>query len=199
MHKKVVLRLAVILILTVAFVAQAALQETSYMPLVYRQIPSATLTATVTLTPTATQSPGPTKTPTPTKTPNTPCLSGKTSGVCITDLDFAPDNGPLNEFLTLKNLGSSSVSLEDWRISSETGHKYDITVDFSLGASATVKIWTKSGDNDSDEIFMDLTEEFWKNSGDCAYVKDDEGDPVDAICPLDEDGLFYVPAPDQYP
>jgi hypothetical protein len=200
MHKKVVLGLAVILVLTVAFAAQAALQENRYLPLVYRQIPTATSTVTVTLTPTPTTTPTSTKTPTPTKTPDTPCLSLKTSGVCITDIDYKPaTGGPLNEFISLKNLGSSAKSLKDWRISSDTGHIYDILVEFSLGSSATVKVWTKSGDNDSDEIFMDRTEEFWKDNGDCAYLHDDEGDLVDAICFPDEDGLFYVPAPDRIP
>jgi hypothetical protein len=77
--------------------------------------------------------------------------------------------------------------MEDWRISSDSGNKYDLTFKFSLSSNATVKVWTKSGDNDTDELFMDREEEFWNDHADCVYVVDDDRDLIDAYCyPEDE-------------
>lgn len=183
MVKKIVWVAVALLTLSLVFAAQAALTNPLYLPLVYNQKP------------TATNTPIPTRTPTPTatKTPGA-CLSGKTSGVCITAIDYNPrTGGPLNEVLTLKNLSSSTVNLKDWRISSDSGNKYDINADFNLNANAIVKIWTKVGDNDADDIFMDRTEPFWNDHADCAYVKDEDRKTVDAICYEADTGLFFTP------
>jgi len=186
--------LAVIFALSVVIVARASLQINNYLPVVYKDFP----VPTVTITPTPTVTPTPTKTPSPTKTPDTPCLSLKTKGVCITDIDYDPSSGgPLNEVIRLKNLSSSSVDMKNWRISSDSGHKYDLTSAFTLSASGTVKIWTKSGDNDTDDLYMDRAEEFWNNHADCAYVIDDDGEKVDSVCYTEDDtlGLIFFPPP----
>ncbi len=189
MHKKIILGLAVLLTLSLVFVVQAAFQESYFMPLVYRKLPTATLTPT------------PTKTPTPTNTPGTPGRSLKTTGVCITNIDYAPKTGgPLNESITIRNLSSSAVNMDNWRILNDKSEKFDI-VKFTLNGLSNVKIWTKEGDDDSDELYMDRTEEFWKNNVDCAYLKDDS-DPrktIDSICYDSSTGLFFAPALEETP
>jgi hypothetical protein len=180
MPHRVKLLFALLLALLSFVVVQAALLEIQYLPLArsgYPIIP----------------------TPTPTKTPVTPCLSLKTTGVCITAIDVDPySGGPLNEFIRLQNVSSSSVDMKNWRISCDSGNKFDISFNFTLGVNSTVEIWTKPGTNDSDDLFMNRKEEFWHDHEDCAYVKNDE-DPreqVDGICYGAEDGLglfFFVP------
>ena len=103
MSKRLQWGLAILIVLSIAFVAQATVLQNYYLPLVYRQVP------------------------TPTPTPKTECLSGKTSGVCITDLEYK--GGIDEEVISIKNL-SSSVDMKDWRITSDTGNKFDITFDF---------------------------------------------------------------------
>lgn len=185
--------LAAMLAMSVVVVVRASLQTTQYLPIVARNpTPTPTTTATPTVTPT------PTKTPSPTKTPNTPCLSLETSGVCIIEIDPDPSSGgPLNEFIRLKNLSNNAVDMEDWRISSDSGNKYNLTFKFSLSSNATVKIWTKSGDNDTDELFMDREDPFWNDHEDCAYVINDEGEKVDSICFTEDDtlGLMFFSPP----
>lgn len=83
--------------------------------------------------------------------------------------------------------------MEDWRISSDTGNKYDITFDFILAKGATVKVWTKNGTNNSTNIYMNWPTEFWKDNKDCAYIKNpDEGKTVDGVC-YGVNGLFFEP------
>jgi hypothetical protein len=68
---------------------------------------------------------------------------------------------------------------------------------FSLSGGGIMEIWTKSGDNDTDDLFMDRTEEFWKNHADCAYVTNDEREKVDSICYQETDnlGVIFFPPP----
>lgn len=195
MSKSVKWVLAVLLALGVVIVARASLLSVQYMPIVYKDYPIVpTNTPTPTLTPTPTKTP--TKTPTVTKTPDTDCLSLKTSGVCITEIDYNPDKGgPLNEFIRLKNLSNNDVDMKNWRIVSDSHGAWEITKAFILDSKHEVQIWTKSGDDDSDDLYMDREEEFWNDKSDCAYVKDDDRETVDAVCY--KDGLlgptFFLP------
>jgi hypothetical protein len=160
--------IAILVVLSVVIVAQATSLQSTYLPLVYNQEPTATPTHT--------------PTPTVTPTPSTECLSGKDEGVCITDIIYKPTTSQLDEVVSIKNLGSSSVEMEGWRLSSDSGNKFDITGEFTLPTGATVKVWTKSGDNTTTNIFMNRTTEFWNNNGDKAYLRDNEGKVVDSIC-----------------
>lgn len=69
-----------------------------------------------------------------------------------------------------------------WRISSDSGNKFDLAQEFTLSTGASVNIWTKIGTNSSTNIYMNQTTEFWLNTSDCAYVKDADGQKIDAIC-----------------
>jgi len=172
--------IAILVVLSVVIVAQATSLQSTYLPLVYNQEPTAT----------------PTHTPTPTvaPTPSTECLSGKDEGVCITDVIYKPTTSQLDEVVSIKNLGSSSVEMEGWRLKSERGYKFIITGKFTLPIGATVKVWTKPGVNNSTNIYMNSATEFWKDNADCAYLRDNsepERKTIDRICW--KDGHFYVP------
>lgn len=160
--------IAILAVLSVVIIAQATALQNLYLPLVYNQEPTATPTRT--------------STPTVSPTPSTECLSGKKDGVCITDIIYKPTTSELDEVVSIKNLGSSSVELEGWRLSSDSGNKFDIMHEFTLAAGSTVKIWTKPGANTSKNIFMQRTVEFWNNFGDIAYLRDNEGKIVDSVC-----------------
>ena len=174
------------LMLGTVLIANAAQLSNYYMPVVY------------VTNPTATRTPIPTKTATPTKTPAPgECLTGKTSGLCIINIDYQPKSGgALNESITIKNLGSSPVDLEFWRVVNDRSEKFDIP-EFSLNGNTTVKIWTKTGTNDSTNLYMDRTDEFWNNVSDCAYLRDDSQPrkTIDAIC-YGISGLFFAPSSD---
>ncbi len=171
--------IAILAVLSVVLIAQATALQNIYLPLVYNQQPTATPTRT--------------STPTVAPTPSTECLSGKKDGVCITDIIYKPTTSQLDEVVSIKNLGSSSVELEGWRLKSERGYLFVITGEFTLPNGATIKVWTKSGVNNSTNIYMNSDTEFWKDNADCAYLKDNSEPTrktIDSICW--KDGQFYV-------
>lgn len=166
--------IAAVIVLGIVVIAQASASTTIYMPLFY--MPS-------TLTPT------PTKTPTPTATPKPgDCISGvfPVSGVkvCFTKIDYKPTTSPLDEYVDIKNTGSSKVDMTGWRIVNDSSEKYDLPAGYELSTGQTVRVFTKSGKNEALKLYMNRTVEFWKDNRDCAYLKDDD-DPrgtVNAFC-----------------
>ena len=175
MSSKLKWALAALIVLSVVIIAQATSLQSLYIPLAYNKYLIAT----------------PTKTPKPGE-----CLSGKTKGVCITDIDYKPTTSPLDEFVSIKNKGNSSVDMELWRVSSDSGNKFDLLDEFTLAVGSTVKIWTKHGDNNSTNIYMDRDIEFWNDNSDCAWLKDasDSRKTIDGVC-YGTNGLFYSPSP----
>jgi hypothetical protein len=141
MSKKLKWVVPILVILSVVIIAQATALQDLYLPVVYKQEPTATPTRT--------------STPTVTPTSSSECLSGKDDGVCITDIVYKPTTSPLDEVISIKNLESSSVDIEGWCLTGEQiDSKFAIPDEFSLSAGATVKVWTKPGDNTSTNIYM---------------------------------------------
>ena len=195
MSKQLKWAFGIVLALAVVMVAQAALQEFIYMPLVYRQS-TPTSSATITLTPTITPT-GPTPTRTPTITP-TPVPR-----IYIKEIHYKPDpgEGPLDEYVAIRNDTNASVDMTNWTLKDEPrqGERQIFTFpQFTLRAYSTVKVITKFGDNDASNLYWDRSTEVWEDaSDDCAYVHEDEpeGNPdlVDALCYEVVTGLYYEP------
>jgi hypothetical protein len=169
--------IAAVMVLGVVLIAQASALNSYYMPMVYNE---------------------PTITPTPTATPKpTECLvqnfHGQNLKVCFTDIDYKPTGSELDEWVTVKNLGNSSVELENWRIASDssTKFKYDFPK-FTLKTGQTVKVWTKIGTNSSSQLYMNRTEQFWQDNSDCGYLKDDDRKTINSFC-YGITGFFAAP------
>lgn len=176
MSKKLKWTLAGLLVFSVVFIAQASALNSLYMPLVYNNL----LIATATPTP----KPG-------------DCISQsfpvKTIKVCFTDIDPKPTTGgPINEWVTIKNTGSSAEDLEGWRMISDSSTDFKFTFpQYILNAGKTVKVWTKSGTNSSTELFMNREVPFWGDNKDCGYLREESNILVNSFCY----GLtgFYTP------
>jgi hypothetical protein len=164
--------LAAVMVLSVVIIAQATAQNIQYLPIIYI-------------------APTPTPTRTPTQKP-TECIVQvfpvSELEVCFTDIVYKPTTSPLDEWVTIKNLGDSAVEMEGWRISSDTSNKYDFP-EFTLNKDQTVKVWTKNGTNSSTQLYMNREFEFWKDTGDCGYLKDDTRKTINSFC-YSTTGLF---------
>jgi hypothetical protein len=157
MTSKIKWILAALMALSVVIIAQATAINNIYYPVIHV---------------------GPTITPTPTPTQKpTECIVQKffvsKLKVCFTDIEYKPTTSELDEWVKIKNLGNSAVELEGWRIASDssTNFKYEFPK-FTLKTGQTVKVWTKIGTNSSSQLYMNRTVEFWKDNGDCGYLKD---------------------------
>jgi hypothetical protein len=187
----------IILIVGSVIVVQAAFQSLNYLPYVARQdltktpTPTQTLTPTVTgtitITPTVTGT-LPTSTPTvtgtlPTSTPTrtitpTPTL---VPGVFILDIEYAPQGNPLDEYVTIRNQFGKFISLDGWTLRDEKQNIYTFPR-YTLVDWASVKIWTKDGVIDTENLYWGRNEPVWNDFSDCAYLRDKDGDLVDSFC-----------------
>lgn len=192
------------IILTLALVASAVwvigvLADSSiFLPIVIRQ---ATLTPTVTPTPTETATPTVTMTPTRTTTPTRTATSTRVPiDINIEEIKNGSTNNAVNdlndEYILLVNDGRNEVNLKDWWIRSEYRSKfYTIPNNFYLDPDDTVRIWTKSGTNNNTNLYMNLSEPVWRNSGDCGYVRDDDNNLMDRLCYGSEANRNLLPLP----
>jgi hypothetical protein len=174
----------IILLITItsATLVRAAWENTVFIPIILLQ-------PTSTETPTPTQSATPTITHTPTKTgtlsptatqTRTPTTTPKT-GVYILEIYYNPPSSPLNEYVSIKNLSGKAIVMTGWTLRDDSKNIYTFPV-FTLGQLATVKVWTKSGINDSSNLYWNSPVEIWNNHGDCAYLRNDKNDKVDSTC-----------------
>lgn len=200
---------AFLLLLILAVVAEASIIRNSYIPLVYRQEPTLTPTATITPTPTQTLTPTPTvtgtltvtitatpsgtisPTTTPTRTPTPTPTATLVPGVFIIDIEYAPPNNPLDEYVLLRNQMGEYVDMTGWTLRDENQNVFTFPR-YTLTSYAYVKVWTKAGQNDPENLYWGLSEPIWNDYGDCAYLRKPNHELSDSLC-YRRTGIFYKP------
>lgn len=179
MSKKTVLLIVTLLAIVIVTVAQAQATSNLYLPLVMK---FNTPTPTRTRQPTATVSP----------TPST--------RVVIVNIEARPNGDAIqDEYISIKNQSNKAVVMTGWTIRDEprvaptpTGrprpteqstvrHVYTFPT-FTLGAGATVKVWSGTGANTTTDLFWRSTEQIWNDGSDCAYLRNADKDLVDQEC-----------------
>jgi hypothetical protein len=183
------LLLALLLVGGLAIVARASLQPNAYLPYIAQLdftatpslTPTVTVTGTITITPTATVT-GTLPTPTQTRTP-TP-TSTLVPGVFIVDIEYAPETDPLDEYVIIRNQTGNFIPLDGWTLRDDSNTTINIFTfpRYTLVPWASVKVWTKAGRIDPENIYWGRTEPVWNDHGDCAYLRDDDGILMDSEC-----------------
>jgi len=185
--------LACLLGVGVFLIARASIQSTYYLPLVpIREMtetptPSRTPTPTGTITITATPTRTPTVTgtlPTATQTRTPTPTRTLVPGVFIVDIEYAPETHPLDEYVLIRNQTDYFIPLEGWTLRDDDISNENIFTfpHYNLVPWASVKIWTKAGVLDPENIYWGRTEPVWNDYGDCAYLRDDEFKMMDSEC-----------------
>jgi hypothetical protein len=179
----------------VILVGRASLQSNLYMPLVPMRdktdtptpslTPTQTPTGTITITATPTRTPTmtgtlPTSTPTRTSTP-TPTL---VPGVFIIDIEYAPETDPLDEFVLIRNQTGNFIPMEGWTLRDDSNNPDNVFTfpHYTLVSYASVKVWTKKGVIDPQNIYWGRNEPVWNDYGDCAYLRDENNKLSDSEC-----------------
>jgi hypothetical protein len=151
---------------------QIALANDIYLPLIIAN-PSLTPTITPSTTPTLT----PTSSPTPTATPD--------NAILIEEIVNSDSMDPFDEYISIRNYKSSSVTLTGWFIRDDGENRYDFPEGFIITGNKTVRIWTKEGGDTDTDLFWGSPVEVWNDVQDCAYLRDDsegENELVDVYC-----------------
>lgn len=128
-------------------------------------VPAATWTAAVTTT-------APTVAPTAVRTTVTGSVS---SSVTVSDLSLK------DEWVKIRNTGSSSVSLSGWKMVDD-GNKHTYTFgSFTLSPGSTVTLHTGKGTNAPTDLYWGSGSPIWNNDGDVASLYDASGRLVDTL------------------
>ena len=153
--------IAAVLVLGIVVVAQASVLNDIYMPVIY-------------VGPTIT--PIPTATPKPTELCNQEFPNTKIK-ICFTAIDYKPIGSELDEWVDIKYTeGEGQENPQDmtgWRISSDSGNKYDFPDGTEIKIGQTIRICTSSIIRSKCHLYMNRTEPFWNDNADYGYLMDD--------------------------
>jgi hypothetical protein len=174
----------------VIIIARASMQTSAYLPMVANHdmtetpTPSLTPTTTGTITITATSTRTPTITgtlPTATRTSTPTPTRTLVPGVFIIKIEYAPKTHPLDEYVEIRNQTGAYIPMEGWTLRDEQKNIFTFPR-YTLISWATVKVWTKAGVIDPQNIYWGRTEPVWNDYGDCAYLRDTKNDLSDSRC-----------------
>ncbi|WP_321419941.1 lamin tail domain-containing protein [uncultured Methanomethylovorans sp.] len=85
------------------------------------------------------------------------------------------------EYVKIKNSGSSSVDLTGWEIKDEDNKNTYTFPSFQLEAGTTVILYTTEGSDTETELYWGSGNPLWNNDGDTAFLYDSEGNLVDSL------------------
>lgn len=101
--------------------------------------------------------------------------STSNEGIGISDLNLK------EEYIKIRNSGSSSVDLTGWEIKDqEDKHTYTFS-SFELEAGGIVTLYTAEGSNTKNELYWGNGNPLWNNDGDTAFIYDSEGKLVNSL------------------
>ena len=98
--------------------------------------------------------------------------------VWIKGINFDPAGRDLdNEWVEIRNDTADAVGMEDWTLRDAKNHTFKFPV-FELPAGGSVKVWTKFGVNDAENVYWKRGSAVWNNKGDRAVLRDEKGGEV---------------------
>lgn len=128
--------------------------------------------------------PSPTPSPTATNIPATPtatATSAPPANVKIIYIEYDPPGPDVEgEYVQIDNLGGTSATMTNWTLADEANHVFTFPT-FVLVPGGSVRIWTKSGVNNSTNLYWGSGAAIWNNTGDTATLRNNHGQVVD-IC-----------------
>ena len=133
-----------------------------------------TSTFTATNTPTKTRTPTPTRTPTktptrtPTRTPTPIPLDGNVQIIYIYYDGEAPNEA--DEYVEIKNVGSTSVQIQSWTLSDKAFHIFTFP-QFVMVPNQICRIYTNETHSEYCGFNYHSGSAIWNNSDDCGYLR----------------------------
>jgi Lamin Tail Domain len=102
----------------------------------------------------------------------------KSAQVRIVNIEFNPPGADLaGEYALLQNEGDHPVHLDAWTLLDLALHEYTFPP-FTLAPGRTVKVWTKAGVDDSENLYSGKRKAIWNNQGDTGILCDARGNEV---------------------
>jgi hypothetical protein len=102
--------------------------------------------------------------------------------VQITFIEYDPPGSDVEgEYVRIENVGGGVADMTDWTLRDEANKAFTFPT-FTLSPGAAVQVWTKSGTDTATDLYWGSGSAIWNNTGDCAYLRDGAGTPVDTYC-----------------
>jgi len=149
-----------------------------YLPYVVYEIQTPVNTPTPTPTTPVPPTPQPTSTPTPTPTEG-PATSGNVQIINIF-FDGAGSQEP-DEHVDIRNDDTRIIQLQNWTLRDNENHVYTFP-SFLMQPSQECRIYTNQSHPEWCGFNYGSGSAIWNNSGDCAYLRDEQGNPIDEYC-----------------
>ena len=135
--------------------------------------PVATAFLPIVLRPAATPAPPATNTPTATATDK------PFEDVVIVRIEYNPPGlDSVGEYVDLRNNELFAVNMNNWTLRDEV-NKVFLFPDFTLGASSSVRVWVRSGIDNSSNLYWGLDSATWNNDGDTAILRNSAETEID--------------------
>lgn len=171
------------LLLILVFLGVSSLVPLTFVNFVYLPIVNVEPTLTPSETPRITPSSTPTPSLTPTRT-STPTATPKYDA-SIFEIVNSDTADPLNEYVSIFNSGYSTVNMTGWYIRDDGLNRYDFPTNFNIASKKIIRLWTKSGQNTTSDLYWGSAVEVWNDVSECAYLRDNSGGEkilVDKYC-----------------
>lgn len=162
-----------------------------YLPIIIREDPTPTPTPTQTPTPiptptlAATLQPSPESSPTPiqTPTPTATLPSSSTGNVIITKIfyDGVLGRQEPDEYVEIRNDDTKSIQFQNWTLRDSANHVYTFP-NFIMQPDQVCRVYTNQNHPEWCGFSYGSGSAIWNNSGDCAYLRNNQGQEIDQYC-----------------
>jgi hypothetical protein len=103
---------------------------------------------------------------------------GGQRAVRLQEINYNPPGRDINsEYVLIQNDTSASVSMSQWTLRDTVNHVFTFP-SFMLRPGFSVRVWTKAGTNDAENLFWGRRAAVWNNLGDTATLSDSKGSEV---------------------
>jgi len=132
----------------------------------------------------------PTPVPEPTAPPQTPEPSRGPSDVHILTVEIGPLGVDAEQYLiqdleqehiVIENRGTGDQDMTGWTLNNDELSTYRFPNRFLLRGGATVRVWTKSGEDTDVALYWGSDEGVWDNESGVAYLRNRSGTLIDAL------------------
>ncbi len=103
------------------------------------------------------------------------------TAVQIVQVEYDPAGPALDEWVLIQNAGEDSVDVTGWTLRDRAGHIY-LFPGLTLGPGASIRVWTRAGQDTATDLYMGRGWPIWNNDGDCASLWDLQGQLVVQHC-----------------
>lgn len=179
-RRAIILAILLVMAIPVYSTLKAAAEASTYLPLVYKAPPTATITMTPSPWPTYTPGPPPTIDPSPGPTITSPPPS--TGNVVILDIyyDGAGQN-EADEYVEIRNDDLTPIELYGWTLSDQANHSFSFP-SFVISVSQVCRVYTNENHPEWCGFNYGSAGAIWNNTGDCATLRDVKNTLVDEYC-----------------